>query len=183
MTTRKIIALPRQTFVGKVMSLLFKTLPRFVIAFLPRSNSILISRLQSPPTVILEPKKIKSATASTFSSSICCEVIGPDAMILVCWMLSFKPGFSLSSFTLFKRLSISSSLSAAIKVVSSVYLRLLMFLPAILIAVCASSSPALCIMYSVYKFNKQGDNTQPCCTPFPILNQSTVLYLVLTIAS
>ena len=77
------IALTRWTFVGKVMSLFFSTLPRFVIAFLPRSKHLLISWLQSPSAVISEPKKIKSVTASTFSPSICHEVIVPDAMILV----------------------------------------------------------------------------------------------------
>ena len=70
-------------FVGKVMSLLFNTLSRFVIAFLPRSKHLLISWLQSPSAVILEPKKIKSVTASTFSPSICHEVMGLDAIILV----------------------------------------------------------------------------------------------------
>ena len=74
---------PRQTFVGKVMSLLFKMLSRLVITFLPRSECLLISWLQSPSTVILEPGKIKSATVSTVSLSICHEVMGPDAMILV----------------------------------------------------------------------------------------------------
>ena len=75
---------------------------RCVIAFLPRSKCPLISRLQSPSAVILEPKKRKSVTVSIFSPSICHEVIKPDAMILVFWMLSFKPGFSLSSFTIIK---------------------------------------------------------------------------------
>ena len=83
MTTGKIIALTRQTFVGKVMSLLFHMLSVLVIAFLPRSKHPLISWLQSPFTVILEPKKIKSVSASTFSPSICHEVIGLDAMIFV----------------------------------------------------------------------------------------------------
>ena len=143
MTTGKTIALTRQTFVGKVMSLLFNMLSRFVIAFLPRSKHLLISWLHSPPTVILEPKKIKSPTVSIVSPSICHEVMGPDAMISVFWMLSFKPVFSLYSFTFIKRLLSSSSLSA-IRVVSSAYLRLLTFLPAILIPACASSSPASC---------------------------------------
>ena len=98
MTTVKTIALTRRTFVGKVMSLLCKILSRFVIAFLPRSKRLLILWLQSPSAVILEPPKIKSVTVSTVSPSICHEVIGPDAMILVFWMLSFKPTFSLSSF-------------------------------------------------------------------------------------
>ena len=83
MTTGKTIALTRWTFVGKVMSLLFNMLSRLVIAFLPRSNYLLISWLQSPSAVILEPKKIKSVTVSIVSSSICQEMMGPDAMILV----------------------------------------------------------------------------------------------------
>ena len=83
MTTRKTIALTRWTFVGKVMSLLFNMLSRLVIAFLPRSKCLLVSWLQSPSVVILEPKKIKSLTASIVSPSICHEVIGLDALILV----------------------------------------------------------------------------------------------------
>ena len=83
MTTGKTIALTRQTFVGKVMSLLFKTLSRFDIAILPRSKRLLISWLQSSSVLILEPKKMKSDAFSTFSPSICHEVMGPDAMILV----------------------------------------------------------------------------------------------------
>ena len=98
------------------------------------------------------------------------------------WMLSFKPTFSLSSFTFIKRLFSSSSLSA-IRVVSSAYLRLLRFLPAILIPACASSSPAFLMTYSAYKLNKQGDNIQPWRTPFPIWNQSVVPCPVLTVAS
>ena len=97
-------------------------------------------------------------------------------------MLSFKPTFSLFSFTFLKRLFISSSLSA-IRVVASAYLRLLIFLPAILIPAFASSSLAFCLIYSAYKLNKQGDNTQPWCTPFPIWNQSVVPCLFLTDAS
>ena len=103
--------------------------------------------------------------------SICHEVMGPDAMIFIFWMLSFKPTISLSSFTFIKRLFSSSSLSA-IRVVSSVYLRLLIFLPVVLIPACASSSPAFLKMCSAYKLNKQGDNIQPWRTPFPIWNQS-----------
>ena len=83
MTTGKIIVLTIQTFVSKVMSLLFNMLSRFVIAFLPRSKHLLISWLQSPSAVILEPKKIKFVTVSIVSLSICHEVMGPDAMILV----------------------------------------------------------------------------------------------------
>ena len=81
MTTGKTIALTRQTFVGKVMSLPFNMLSRFVIAFLPRSKHLLIPWLQSLSAVLLEPKKIKSATVSTVSPSICHEVMGPDSMI------------------------------------------------------------------------------------------------------
>ena len=103
-TTWKTITLTRWTFVGKVMSLLFNMLSRLVIAFLPRSKCLLISWLQSPPAVILEPKKLKSVTVSVVSPSICHEVMGPDAMILVSWMLSFKSIFSLSSFSFIKRL-------------------------------------------------------------------------------
>ena len=83
MTTRKTIALTRWTFVGKVMSLLFNMLSRLVITFLPRSKCLLISWVQLPSAVILEPKKIKSATVSTVSPSVCHEVVGPNAMILV----------------------------------------------------------------------------------------------------
>ena len=108
--------------------------------------------------------------------------MGPDVMILVFWMLSFKPTFSFSSFTFIKRLFSSSSLSA-LRVVSSAYLRLLMFLLAILIPACASSSPAFHMMYSAYKLNKQGDNIQPCSTPFLIWSQFVVPYPVLTVAS
>ena len=99
--------------------------------------------------------------------------MGPDAMILVFWMLSFKLTFSLSSFNFIKRLFSSSSLSA-VRLVLSAYLRLLIFLLAILIPACASSSPAFLRKYSAYKLKKQGDNIQPWCTPFPILNQSVL---------
>ena len=101
-------ALTRQTFVGKVMSLLFNMLSRLIIGFLPRSKHLLISWLQS---VILEPPKVKSVTVPTFSPSICNEVMGLYAMILVFWMLSFKQTFSFSSFTFIKGLFSSSSLS------------------------------------------------------------------------
>ena len=83
MTTGKTIALTGQTFVGKVMSLLFIMLSRLVIAFLPRSKRLFISWLQSPSAVILEPRKIKSVAVSTVSPSICSEVMGPDAMIFI----------------------------------------------------------------------------------------------------
>ena len=110
------------------------------------------------------------------------ELMRLYAMILVFWMLNFKPTFSLSSFTFIKRLFSSSSLSA-IMVVSSAYLRLLIFLPAILIPVCASSSPAFLMMHSAYMLNKLRDNIQPWRTPISIWNQSVVPCPLLTFAS
>ena len=97
MTTGKTIALARWTFVGKVIYLLFNMLARLIIAFLPRSKKLLISGLQSSSAMIWEPNKIKSVTIFIVSPSICHEVIGPDALIFIFWMLSFKPAFSLSS--------------------------------------------------------------------------------------
>ena len=108
--------------------------------------------------------------------------MGPDAIIVVFWMLSFKSAFSLSSFTFFKRL-FSSSLLSAIGVVSSAYLRLLLFLLAILISACDSTSSSLPMIYSVYKLNKQGDNIQPWHTLFAIWNRSVVPCPVLNVAS
>ena len=124
-------------------------------------------------------QKIKSDTVSPSMSH---EVVGPDARVLVFWKLSFRPTFSIPSFAFIKRLFSYYSLSA-IRVVSSAYLRLLIFLPEILISPCVSSSPAFLMMYSAYKLNKQGDNIQPWRTPFPIWNQSVVPCPVLTIAS
>ena len=126
------------------------------------------------------PKK-KICHCFHFSPPICHEMMRPDVIILVFWMLSFKPAFSLSFLMFIKRL-FSSSLSA-IRVVSSAYLRWFIFLLAVLIPVCASSSPAFLMMHSACKLNKQGDNIQPWCTPFPILNQSIVPCVVLTVAS
>ena len=117
-----------------------------------------------------------------FSPPICHEVVGPDAMILAFWMLSFKPAFSLSYFSFIKRLFNFSSLSA-IRVVSSAYLRLLIFLPTILFPACASSSSTFLKMYSAYKLNKEGNNIQSWCAHFLIWNQSIVPCLVLTVAS
>ena len=97
-------------------------------------------------------------------------------------MLSFKPAFSFSSCNFNNKLFSSSSISA-LRVVLPAYLRLLIFLPEILIPAYASSSPQFHVMYSAYKFNKQGDNIQPWCTPFPIWNQSVVPCPVLTVAS
>ena len=170
MTTGKTIALTRWTLVGKVVSQLFNMLSRLVMVFLLRSKCILISWMQSQSAVILVSKKIKSVTVSP---SISHEMMGSDATILAFWMLSFKPTFSLPSFTFTKRL-FSSSLLFAIRVVSSAYQRLLMFLLAILIPACASFSPVFLMMYSAYKLNKQGDNIEPWCTPFPSWNQSAV---------
>ena len=133
MTAGKTIAMTRWTFVSKVMSLLLNMLSRFVIAFLPRSNHLLFLWLQSPSVVILETKKINSVTVFIVSATICHEVMGLDAMIFVFWMLGFKPTLSLSSFTFMKRL-FSSSWLFAIRMVSSAYLRLLIFLPVILIS-------------------------------------------------
>ena len=133
------MAFTRQTFVGKVMSLLFNMLSSLFIAFLLKSKHLSISWLQSPSAVIWETRKINSV--SIVSPSIRHKVMGPDAMIFIFQMLSFKPAFSLS-FTFIKRLFSSSSLSA-IKVLSSAYLRLLIFLSTILIPACTSSSPAV----------------------------------------
>ena len=179
MITGKTIALALQTFVSKVM--LFNMLSRFVIAFLPRSKCLLISWLQSLSAVILKPKKIKSVMVSNFSLYICSKEMGTDAMILVFWMLSFKLAFLLYTFTFIKRL-FHSSLLSTIRVVSA-YLRLLIFLTAILIPACDSPRPAFHMMCSACKLHKQGDNIQPWHTAFPILNQSIILCLVLTVAS
>ena len=157
-------------------------LSRLVITSLSRSKCLLISLLQSPSAVILEPRKRKSATVSTVSSSICHEVMGLDPMILVFWMLSFKPVFSFSSFTLIRKLY-GSSLLSAIRVVSSAYLRLLIFLLAILIPAWTSSRLAFHMIYSAHKLNKQGDNIQLWRTPLPIWNQSIIPRPVLTVAS
>ena len=152
-------------------------LPRSVTAFLPRSKHLLISWLQSP----LEPKKIKSVTVFTFSPSSCHEVMGLGAVILVFW------SWVLSQ--LFHSPPSPSSRGSWV---------LLHFLP---LEWCQlhiwgywyfsqqswfqleSSSLAFCVMYSAYKLNNQTDNIQPCCTPFPILNQSVVPCPVLTLAS
>ena len=173
----KTIALTTPTFLGKVMSLLFNMLSGFVIFFLSRSKHLSVSWLQSLFTVISEPKKRKSIAASTFSPSICHEVMGLDAMILVFRMLNLKPSFSLYSFSLKRMFSFSSP--SAPRIVSSEYLRLFVLLLAILIPACGSSSPAVHMIYSAYKLNKQGDNIQPWRTPFPIWDQSIVSCLVL----
>ena len=158
------------------MSLLFNMQSSFAIAFLTSSKHLLFLKLQSPPAVILEPKKIKSLTISIVSPSICHEMMGLDTMILAFWMLFLEPTFSLTSFIFI------SSLLSAVSVVSSSYLRLLIFLLVLLIPTCDSSRPALLMMYSEYKLNQHGDNIQPWSTLFPIWNQA-VLCLVLTVAA
>ena len=121
--------------------------------------------------------KVKSVTVSP---SICHEMMELDAMILVFWMLSLSQLFH--SLTFIRRLFSSSSIFS-IRVVSSVYLRLLIFLPAILIPACASFNPGFLMMYFAYKLNKQGNNIQPWHTPFSIRNQSVVPCPVRTVAS
>ena len=177
----KTISLTRWTLDGKVIHQIFNTLSRLIIAFIPRSKHLLISWLQSPSAVILKSPQIKSLTVSIVSPSICHKVMETDAMILVFWMLSFKTTFSLC-LTFIKRL-FSSPLLSAVSVVSSVYLRLLIFLLQILIPACASLSLAVHMMHSAYKLNKQSDNTQPWCTALLIRNQSVVSCPVLTAAS
>ena len=152
-----------QTQISCIVGRHFTLLSMLIITFLPRSKCLLISWLQSPYAVIFKPKKVKS-------------IIFPHLYAMKWWdqmliffflMLSFKPAFSLSSFTFIKRLFSSSSLSA-IMVTSCQNLMLLIFVPTILIPACLSSSSALYIMYSAYKLNKQGDNIQPWHTPFSI---------------
>ena len=159
----------------------FYMLSMFVIVFLPRSKHLLISWLQSLSLVILELPKIKSITVSIVSPSICHGVMGPDTMILVFWMLRFKPTFSLTSFTFIKRL-FSYSLLSAIRVVLSAYLSLLIFFLAIRFQLLLH--PAQHFTWcAAYKLSKLGDNIQPWLTPFPIWNHSIVPCLVLIVAS
>ena len=178
MTTGKTIALTRWTFVSKVMSLLFNMLSRLVTTFLPKRKHLLISWLQSPSAVILEPKKIKSATVSP---SICHEVMRPDGIILAFWMLSFKQLFH-SPLSLSSRRSVFLfpfchkggviCISEVNDISPSNLDSSLCFIqPSI-------SHDVLCI-----KLHKQGDNMQPWCTPFPIWNQSVVPCPVLTVTS
>ena len=163
------------------MSLLFIILSRFVIAFLARSKYL---NFMGAVTICSDFGVQENTICHCFHfcPSNCHEVMALDVMILVFWMLSFKPAFSLAFFTVIKKLCNSSSLSA-IRVVSSIYLRLLIFLSAILIPACDSSSLVFCVMYSACKLNKQGDNIQPCYIPFPILNLSVVPCPVSTVAS
>ena len=166
MTTGKTIALTIRTFVGKVMSLLFSTLSRFVIVFLPRSKHLFILWLQSPSILILEPKKMKYDSFHIF------PIYLPESDRTVCYDLHFFETWVLSQlFTLLfhpHQSLFSSSWLSAIRLVSSAYLRLLVFLSAILILACSSSSPEFHMIYSAYKFHKQDDNIQPWHTPFSI---------------
>ena len=142
MTTGKTIALTRQAFVGKVMSLLFNMLSALVIAFLTRGKYL---NFMASVMICSDFGAQKNKVCHCFH---CFPIYLPwrDATILVFWMLNFKPTFSLFSFTFIKRLF--SSLLSSIKVVSFAYLRLLIFLLAILIPACASSSPVFLMMYS-----------------------------------
>ena len=156
MTAGKTIALNIRTVVGKVMSLLFNTLFRFVIAFLPRSNRFLILRLQSPCAVILKPKKRKSVPASTFSPSVCHEVKGTgchDLSFFKYWVLSWLFHCHLSLSSRF----FCSSLLSAVRVVSSTYLRLLIFSWQSWSQFVIHSAQLMC---SAKKLNKQGDIKQ-----------------------
>ena len=137
------------------MSLLLNTLSRFVIAFLPRSRCLNFITAVTISDFGAQEKKI--CHWFHFCPSICHQVMGLDAMILVFLMLSLKPSFSLSFFTLIKKLFSSSWLSA-IKVISSAYMMML-FLLEVLISACDSSSPTFHMIYSAYKLNKQGANT------------------------
>ena len=172
MTTEKTIALTRRTIVGKVMSLLCNMLSRLVIVFLPRSKHLLISWLQSPSAVILEPQKIMPITVSIVSPSICHEVMGPEAMILVFWMLSYKPTFhsplSPSSRGFLVPLHFLPLGWYHLYIWGYWYFSWQSWFQLVL-------HPAWHFtMYSAFKLNKQGDNIQPWHIPFPILNQSVV---------
>jgi len=170
--TGKNIAWIIRTFIGKIMSLLFNRLSRLVTAFLSRSKYLLISWLQPPSAITLDPKKIKSVSVSIVSPSVRHEVVGLDVMIFIFWMLSFKPAFSLY-FTFIKRL-FSSSLLSVIRVVSSYVWNCCYFSQQSWCQFVAQPSRrfAWCTLYC--KLNKQGDSIQPWRTPFPIWNQSVV---------
>ena len=174
MTTRKTITLTRWNFVGKEMSLLLNTLSRLVTAFLPSSKRLVISWLQLPIAVIFGAQ-----TNKVCHCFHCFSIYLPWCDETGCHHISFlnvKPKFSLSSLILIKRL-FSSSLYA-IRVVSSVYLSLLIFLPAILIPACALSNLAFHMMYTAYKLNKQGDNIQHWHTPFGALLGTSLFFHV-----
>ena len=164
------------------MSLLFNILSRLVIAFLPRSKCPLISWLRSPCAVILEPQNKSLSLFPLFPHLFAMKWWDqvPWSFLFEWWVLSqlFHCPLSFSS-----RGSSVPSLLSALRVVSSVNLTLLIYLPAILIPAYASSSPAFFMMYSAYKLNKQGDNIQTWGTPFLIQNESAIRCPVLTVAS
>ena len=157
-------------------------LSRFVLAFLPKSKHLLTSWLQLLSAVIWEAKKIKSFIVSIIFPSICHGVMGPDVMILVFWILGFKPPVSLSSFTFIKGLFSSFFLSIIRGDVICIS-EVIHISPPNLIPACASFNLAFHMINSEYKLNNQGDNKQPWRTPFPILNQSFVPRLVLSFTS
>ena len=148
-------------------------LSRLVMAFLPRSKRLLISWLKSKSAVIWSPPKIKSATVFTVSPSICHEVMGPHAMILVFWMLSFKTNFFTLLFHFhqeaFKFLFTFCHKGGVICISEVIDIS-----PGNLDSSLCFFRPTFLMMYSAYKLNKQGDNIQPWCTPFPIWNQSVL---------
>ena len=159
MTTGKTMALTIWIFVSKEMPLLFNMLSRFVIAFLPRSKRLLISWLQSPSTVIWEPKKIKSVIASTFYPSICLEMMMPDAMILVFWMLNYLCSItllSLSSHLLWPEASfpVLSGLSLSVECKISYFWSFFTLLKYCLIQFLAEDSPD-CIYWQYCYLLKQ----------------------------
>ena len=166
MPSGKIIAMTLWTFVSKVVCLLFNTLSRFVTAFLQRSKHLLISWLLSlfPFFPHLFAVKTRCHDLSFLNSE-------------------FKDSFITFLFDLHQGAFFSSFSLCAVRVVSPTYLRLLMFLLAVLIPACASSSPTFPMVYSAYKLNKESDNIQPWCIPFPIWNQSVVPCPLLTVAS
>jgi len=181
MTTRKTIALTTWTFVSKVMPLLFNMLSRLIIAFLPRIKHLNFMAAVTICSDFVAPQNKVTHCFHCFSIYLSWND-GTRCYDLSFSMLRFKQTFSLSSFTFIKRLFSSSSISA-IRLVKYEYLKLLIFLPAILILACASSSPAFHMMYFACKLNKQGDNKQPWHTPFPVWNQSFIPCPVLTVAT
>ena len=169
----------------QVMSLLFNTPSRFIIAFLPRSNCLLISWLQSLSAVILEPKKRKSVTISAFYPSVCHAAMGLNAMILVV-------GFFFLYLTLSRLFHSPPSPSSRVSLVPLLFLPLEWYPPhtrgrfylmLILIPVCDSPSPASLMARSACRLDRQTDSRQPCCASFSILNQPVVPHRALTVAS
>ena len=164
MTTGKTIALTKWTFVSKVINLLFSMQSVFA------SKEQASFNFMAAVTVCSDfGAQENTVPASIFSASICNKLMGLDTMILVLWMLSFKPAFSLSSFTS-SRGSSAPVCFLPLEWYHLLYLRLLLFLPAILIPAWDSSSPAFLMMYSACKLNKQRGNIQPWWTPSPFLN-------------